>query len=288
MAIVTLFGEEYQIERRGTDGDRDAFVRLLEDLDGEVDAIGIGGADLYVVSGERKYEFREIRSLISVVKETPIVDGSGLKHTLEREAIRWLGRERVIDWPNTHVLLVSAVDRYGMAQALDEAGAHVVYGDLLFGLGLPLPVRSYEGVKKIAHVALPLITKLPLQWFYPTGAKQETRAPKHPKAFAEASVIAGDWHYIRRYAPDDLSGKTVITQTVRSADLDWLRTTGATQVITTTPVIDGETFATNVMEAVIVAMLGKPADQVSENDFLETLAKLDWHPTIIPLSSPVD
>lgn len=285
---MTLLGEEFQIERRGTDGDRDAFVRLLEDLDGEVDAIGIGGADLFVVSGDKKYEFREIRSLISVVKQTPIVDGSGLKHTLEREAIRWMGREGVIDWPNTHVLLVSAVDRYGMAQALNKAGAHVNYGDLLFGLGLPIPVRSYDGVQKIANIALPIITKLPLQWFYPTGAKQETRSPKHPKAFAEASVIAGDWHYIRRYAPDDLTGKTIITQTVRTSDLDWLRTAGAARVITTTPVIEGETFATNVMEAVIVALLNKPAAQVTELDFLETLERLDWHPNIIELSGPVD
>jgi len=34
-----MLGEDFQIERRGTDGDREAFRRLLEDLDGEVAAI---------------------------------------------------------------------------------------------------------------------------------------------------------------------------------------------------------------------------------------------------------
>lgn len=283
-ATVSLLGEKFQIERRGTDGDREAFRRLLEDLDGEVDAIGIGGADLYVVSGERKYQFKDIARLISVVKETPVVDGSGLKHTLEREAIKWLGREGGIAWPETKVLLVSAVDRYGMAQALDEAGAEVVYGDLLFGLGLPIPIHTYRGVRRVAEVALPVVTRLPIQWFYPTGAKQDTRSPKFGHYFHQADVIAGDWHYIRRYAPDRLAGKTILTQTVRTDDLTWLKEAGVWRVITTTPVIEGETFATNVMEAVIVAHLGKPVADVTERDYKETLTKLGWQPNILVLN----
>jgi hypothetical protein len=283
-ATVSLLGEEFQIERRGTDGDREAFRRLLEDLDGEVAAIGIGGADLYVVSGDRRYEFKEIARLISVVKETPVVDGSGLKHTLEREAVKWLGREGGISWPETKVLLVSAVDRYGMAQALDEEKAEVVYGDLLFGLGLPLPLHTYSGVRRVAGVALPVVTRLPIQWFYPTGAKQETRSPKFATYFQQADVIAGDWHYIRRYAPDRMAGKTILTQTVRADDLAWLKEAGVWRVITTTPVIEGETFATNVMEAVIVAHLGKQVADVTERDYLDTLAKLGWQPNILVLN----
>ena len=115
------------------------------------------------------------------------------------------------------------------------------------------------------------------------GEKQETRAPKFTKVFADATFVCGDWHYIRRYAPDDLSGKTVLTQSVRKADLDWLKTTKARRVITTTPVMGGETFATNVMEGVVVALLGKRPEQMTEQDYLETLARLDWSPNVIDL-----
>lgn len=278
---ATILGEEFCIERVGTDGDLAAFKAKSEELDGKVDALGVGGADIWVVVGEKRYEFRQIRQLISGVKQTPVVDGSGLKHTLERETIKVL--TEVIDWPKQRVLLVSAVDRYGMAQALDEVCPNVVYGDLLFGIGLPIPLRSYKAVKTVASIALPIVTKLPFKWFYPTGAKQEQRTPKHKKWFDWATVVCGDWHYIRRYAPDDLTGKTIITQTLRKADLDWLRTTGAKQAITTTPVMGGETFATNVMEGVIVTLAGKRPEQMTEQDYLDVLRRLGWVPNVIDL-----
>lgn len=281
---VEILGEQFLIERIGCDGDLRKFAQMFTELDGKVDALGVGGADIYVVVGEKRYAFKQILRLIGGAKKTPVVDGSGLKHTLERETIRALQSTGLADFSKERVLLVSAVDRFGMAQALEEAGAKVVYGDLLFGIGLPLRLRSYRSVKRLGSAILPLITKLPFKWFYPTGEKQEKRQPKHGWAFKEATIIAGDWHYIRRYAPDDLEGKTIITQTLRKADLEWLRSTRAKRAITTTPMMGGETFATNVMEAVIIALLGKKPDEVSSADYLGVLKKLDWKPNVIELA----
>lgn len=281
---LEILGEPFRIERLGTDGDLGAFARMFSELDGKVDALGVGGADIYVVVGTKRYAFRQIQHLVSGAKTTPVVDGSGLKHTLERETIHRLQREGTVDFTQERVLLVSAVDRFGMAQALIDVGAKTTYGDLLFGLGLPIPIRSYGTVKLIGAITLPIITRLPFKWFYPTGEKQESRTPKFPKVFADATFICGDWHFIRRYAPDDLTGKTILTQTVRKADLEWLKTTGARRVITTTPVMGGETFATNVMEGVVVALLGKRPEAMTESDYLETLQKLDWRPNVIDLS----
>jgi len=281
---TAILGETFQIERRGTDGDLKRFAELFIELDGHVDALGVGGCDIYVVVGERKYAFRQILSLVSGAKRTPVVDGSGLKHTLERQAILDLAERGIVDFKREKVLLVSAVDRYGMAQALVAQGADVVYGDLLFGLGLPIPIRSYRTVEWIGRLTLPIITRLPFKWFYPTGEKQEQRTPKHAKVFQEATFICGDWHFIRRYAPDRLDGKTVLTQTLRKADLDWLRSAGVRRAITTTPVIEGETFATNVMEGVLVTLIGKPLAEITEADYRAQLARLGWSPNVIELS----
>jgi hypothetical protein len=91
-------------------------------------------------------------------------------------------------------------------------------------------------------------------------------------------------HYIRRYAPDDLRGKTILTQTLRKADIDWLKEAGAWRAITTTPEMGGETFATNVMEGVIVSLLGKGPEEMQENDYLSTLEKLNWKPNVLELN----
>ena len=281
---ITLLGQDFLIERRGTNGDRQRFKSTMEELDGVAAALGVGGADIYVVVGERKYAFRDVLTLIAGVKKTPVVDGSGLKHTLERTTIHRLQDEGIVDFKHENVLLVSAVDRYGMAQALDQLCPNVVYGDVLFGLGLPIPLRSYRAVERIGRITLPIVTRCPIQWFYPTGEKQETRSPKHERYFQEATLICGDWHYIRRYAPNQLTGKTILTQTLRAADLEWLKSLGVARAITTTPPMGGETFATNVMEGVIVALLGRRPDELSESDYLGVLKQLDWRPNVIPLA----
>lgn len=281
---VEILGEKFLLERIGTDGDLQRFSNMFRDLDGKVDALGVGGADINLVIEDRRYAFRQIVKLVSVAKQTPVVDGGGLKHTLEREAIRSLQRDGIVDFKSEKVLLVSAVDRFGMAQAIAETGADVIFGDFLFGLGMNVPVRTYAEVKKLGAIILPILTQLPFKWVYPTGKKQETRTPKFEKVWAERTFICGDWHYIRKYAPEDLQGKTILTQTLRTADLDWLKTTGLRRAITTTPVIGGETFATNVMEGVVVALLGKRPEQIAETEYLEILGRLDWKPNVIDLN----
>jgi len=281
---VEILGTQFFIERIGTDGDLRAFSEMFTKLDGQVDALGVGGADIFVVVGDRKYEFRQISKLVSGTKNTPVVDGSGLKHTLERATIEFLQEQGIVDFRKESALLVSAVDRFGMAQALDKIGGRIVYGDLLFGMGVPIPIRSYTGVKRIGKLLLPIVTRLPFKWFYPTGQKQEIRKPKFPKIWNEATVIAGDTLLIKRFAAENLQDKTIITQTVRKADLEWMRKAGVRRVITTTPVMGGETFATNVMEAVLVVLIGKPLGKVTEEDYLQKLRELHWRPNVMDLT----
>jgi len=280
---VLIAGEPFLIERVGTDGDLRRFQQLFAELDGKVDALGVGGADLYIWVGDRRYTFRSIQRLVSVATKTPVVDGSGLKNTLEREALRWIQEHRVIDLSRSTVLLVAAVDRFGMAQELAQLARRVIYGDLVFAIGLPIPIRSYRTVEVLGRLVLPIITRLPFQWFYPTGEKQEKRTPRAERLFHEADVIAGDWHYIRRYMPDRIPNKTVITNTVRKADIEFLRAAGAARVITTTPIIEGESFATNVMEGVIVALTGRRPETLTPDDYRTALCQLHWSPSVIEL-----
>src|SRR5437588_9353947 len=81
-------GVAFQIRREGTDGDLDAAVRRIAELDGTVDAIGLGGIDRYLFAGGRRYEMRDAARLAAAARQTPVVDGSGLKQSLERETVR--------------------------------------------------------------------------------------------------------------------------------------------------------------------------------------------------------
>ncbi len=282
-----MLGVRFRIERRGTDGDKNRFRQLLSELDGKVDSIGLGGCDLYLWAQGRRYTFRDVQRLIEHVKHTPIVDGSGLKNTLERRAVERIEQKGILDWSEQNVLLVSALDRFGMAEALAERARAVVFGDALFALGVPLPIRNIRTLARLARLILPIVVRLPFEWVYPTGEKQERNTPRWEQTFRWADVIAGDWHYIRRYAPANLKGKVILTNTVRQADIEFLRERGADLLLTTTPVFGGETFATNVLEGVIVALSGASPDDLRESDYHLWLSRLGWDVGVVALAPSV-
>jgi hypothetical protein len=190
---LQLGGETISLVRRGTDGDVARAAAMMEAYDGKVDAIGLGGTDLYLVAGTHRYVFRESARLLSHVKRTPVVDGSGLKNTLERTLVRRLNAEGTVPFRGKKVLLLCAVDRFGMAEALTEAGADVTFGDLLYGLGLPFPLHSLTWLDRLARFVVPVITKLPIRWLYPTGKEQERQVVRYPEYFRDNEVIAGDF-----------------------------------------------------------------------------------------------
>ena len=270
-AKVTLdLGEEKIIvERRGTDGNLQAAKKLLEELDGKVDAFGLGGTDLYVYAGSKRYMFRESAELVKGVKKTPVLDGSGLKNSLERRLIQKLAAG-TINFKGSKALLVCGVDRFGMANALIEAGADVTFGDIIFGLGINKPIRSLKSLDFWAGLLAPVLTRLPVSWFYPMGAEQEKRISRYPEYFLESDIIAGDFHFIKKFMPDKLPGKIIITNTVTAHDREFLQKAGVKTLITTTPCLEGRSFGTNVMEAMLVALEGARGP-LSAEQYLELL-----------------
>ncbi|WP_334109999.1 quinate 5-dehydrogenase [Thermodesulfitimonas autotrophica] len=276
---MEILGETFEISRRGTDGDFAKAVQLLRELDGKVDAIGLGGIDVYLVAGGRRYAIKDGLRLLRTLKVTPACDGSGLKNTLERKVVAELFRAGILR-RGQRVLLVSAVDRFGMAEALVENGAEVIFGDLIFALGIPVPLRSLRTVAFLAALVLPVLGRLSFKLLYPTGQKQEKETPKYGRYYDWAEVVAGDFHYIKRYLPPRIPGKIILTNTTTKKDELLLKERGAKMLITTTPELQGRSFGTNVMEAVFLALLGKKWEEVTPADYLTLIEKIGLGPSI--------
>ncbi len=271
------------MQRRGVDGDLGRAAALIRELDGQVDALGLGGIDLYLQVGKMRYTLRDAVRLAAQAKRTPVLDGSGLKASLEKRVVERLHAE--VGLQNKKVLMVSAVERFGMAEALTETGARMRYGDLIFILNVPLPLRSLTTVRGLARALLPVALHAPISWLYPTGAAQEQGSGRfsslYTSFYAWAEVIAGDWHLIRRYLPERLDGKTILTNTTTTANVALLRERGAARLVTTTPRLNGRSLSTNVLEAAFVAVTGgKPlplgalAGYVAESGLAGTFLEL--------------
>jgi len=275
-----IMGEQFTIERRGTDGDVQRAVETIRSLDGRVDAIGLGGVDLYLVAGKHRFILRDARMMADAATVTPVVDGSGLKNTLERRIIAQLEDDGTLQFRGRKVLMVSAADRFGMAEALHERGAKLVLGDLVFALGIPITLSSLSLLAAVARALGPLISRLPMTMLYPTGKKQEEITPKYRRLYSRADIIAGDLHLIRRYMPDDLPGKVIITNTVTRDNVEEFRQRGVDLLITTTPELDGRSFGTNVMEGVLVALLGRRPEDLTGEDYDQLLDKMGLEPRV--------
>lgn len=276
---LELWGETFEVSRRGVDGQFKAAQALLRQLDGQVQAFGLGGVDIYLRCRDQRYSLRDGLRLAACAQKTPVVDGSGLKDSLETQVVERAG----LQLQGARVLVVSALDRFGLAQSLVDAGAKVTFGDKIFALNLDEPITSLDELEREAARLLPELVKLPISLLYPVGPSQ-TRIEPTPltdRYFAQADWICGDFHLIRRRLSDQLEGKRILTNTLTATDIELLRERGVAQIITTTPEFSGRSFGTNVLEAVLVAHLGG----VREQDYAELLRQLQWRPRILNLVS---
>jgi len=276
---ITLLGEEITIERIGTDGDVEKAIQLYNEMDGNVDAFGVGGIDLGLTVAGRYYPLYDAQQLVAGVRQTPVVDGGGLKITLERGIAQFIEQEIGDEVQPKRVLITSGVDRYGSALSFDEAGYDMIVGDLGFALGIPIPIRSLRGLHVVARIVAPLAGRLPLEFLYPTGEKQEQIVPKYGKWYNWATVVSGDCLYIKHHMPDRLDGKVIATNTTTPADVEAFHERGVRYLVTSTPRLEGRSFGTNMMEAALVAIAGK-GRPLTTDELDEMLKRLGLKPTL--------
>ena len=129
----------------------------------------------------------------------------------------------------------------------------------------------------------PLAAQLPFSVLYPTGSAQDK--PPKPNARMEelygwADVIAGDWQFVKKYMPDDMSGKWIITNTTTAADVELARAHGVELLVTSTPRLEGRSFGTNVIEATMVALDGATGELTPER-YRELLDLVGFRPDVL-------
>lgn len=254
---INLLGETVRIERIGTNGDEAKARQMFRDMDGKVDAFGVGGIDLGVHTPWKFYPLYSALKLVQDVKQTPYVDGSGVKETLETRVMQWVERKIGSEIQPKTAFLVAGITRYGMTESFIKAGYQCVFGDLMFGLDIPIAVHSMRSLNRLARILMPIVGRMPLSMLYPTGEKQEHVTPKYEKYYQGNSVTGGDFLYVKQHMPEDMRGKIIVTNTTTPADVEFLKKRGVKYLVTTTLSVDGRTFGANMVEAALIAAAGK-------------------------------
>ncbi|OAT87037.1 quinate 5-dehydrogenase [Desulfotomaculum copahuensis] len=281
---MELLGRHLLVERRGADGDPARAASWLRELDGRVDVLALGGVNLYLTAGRRRYPLKDGIRLAAAVRRTPLVDGSGIKASWERQIVPRLQKQLGWPRPGQTVLFSSVLDRWPLAEALAAAGCRLLIGDAAFALGLPLPFTSLRLFALAAAAAAPLFCRLPIGLLYPTGRRQEQIRPRFQSLYRRADILAGDFHFLRRHLPPRLDGKCVLTSTVTAADRRELAARGVRWLVTTAPEMAGRSFGANVLEAVCVALLDMAPAEIDPALYPPLLQKAGLTPGITRLN----
>lgn len=258
---IEFRGERYIVRREGYDGDLERFAAGLTRLDNDpnVLAIGFGGFSEFLDAAGRRYYFRAVKPFARLVKNKALVDGTGMKGAFEADAVRFMREDLGLDLSDKKALVTSAVDRWGLAMALADSCREVSYGDLLFALDVPMMIHSKKALTAFVRAVAPIAFQLPYEWLYDYQT-DDTHEPKRTaytdKLYADHDIIAADYKYVVKYMPPDMTGRWVVTNTTTAADAEYLRERGIELLVTTTPVLEGRSFGTNVMEALMVASEG--------------------------------
>ena len=280
---IELLGEQFRIRREGTDGDLDKAAARFAELDGQVAALGMGGIDIYLRADGRKYFFRDAKKLIRGVRATPVLDGSGLKGPVEGSTIDYLQQACGLELAGKKVLTTSAVDRWGMSEALQAAGTEQVFGDLQYAVDVPVMIHRWGTLRVLVRLLTPVVAQLPFSVLYPTGSDQDKTpksAPRMERLYQWADIIAGDWQYVRKYMPKDMRGKWIITNTTTAEDVALARERGVELFVTSTPRLDGRSFGTNVIEATMVALDGAKGELTPER-YRQLLDEVGFAPDVL-------
>jgi hypothetical protein len=267
------------IRRIGTGGDLSRAAGLFKSYDGMVSALGMGGVNMALRAGERRYKLAAGSKLAAQVKITPLVDGGGIKDTIEKDLVSYIRTKA--GWPRRDqvVLIPSVLDRFGLALSLEQAGCRLIIGDAMFALGMPLPFYSLASFNTAARAVLPLLRNLPIGFLYPLGEKKAEIKSRYERYYRRAEILAGDFHFLRRYLPADLSGKDIITSTVSPDDVKDLKNRGVRWLATASPSFNGRSLGANVLEAVCTALLESKRGPAS--GYYQCLyGQLGWEPRL--------
>jgi predicted amino acid dehydrogenase len=277
-----FLGENFTVERQGTDHDAKQAAQLIKEKRADADAIGLGMVREHYTVGTDHFVRPETRKLEKLSSDTPITTGARLREIVQEWTLRSAQMELGNIFSNARVLFLSGTINYRLASILSEFTDNLTFADPVAQFGLPNLLTSLRALELYATGSHPILrfesgkdlvpSIAPFQFFNHLVLR---------RAVKEAHVVVAPYEQLRHYGQDELDGKTVITSTVSDERLQELREKGVRLVLDCSIQPFKHTVGLNVIEAMVMAALDKPADEISHDDYLEIFTDLELKPRLL-------
>jgi predicted amino acid dehydrogenase len=250
----------------------------------EYDAVALEGLSATFQIAGRAYRHDYIWNQLDLGGVQGLVtDGSGLRASLERHLVRQAAEQLKPFITGKRILFFSGLNRHGSAEVLSGYSKHLVFGDLLYGFRLGIPINSFAAFVSSAPQLVRAVGQTPAQWYWPSARRSPRLMPRFQYYFRTADVIVGDLPYFQRYAPAQLEQKIVFTTLQSVADAELFAQRGVRSVISLTPQIDGQLMPLPVLEAALKLDRRTGLAAEMQDRLLEQIQELQLKPLILQL-----
>lgn len=283
-----FLGQDFNIKRFGTDGDIDKAAEMLLKWDNNADAIGLGGMK-FPPTIEPKFSIQKpegtLEKLSSKV-QTPVTMGSTLRNVAHEWSLRHTEFEFGNYFDNARVLFFSGTTNYRIAMVMSEFTDNLTFADPILKNGISKFLNSWRDLEMYAsgiHEVLKWIPSKRLSsMVMPVRVYNEYILQK---ALQKAQIVVvpsyGFFRYLEKSTLEELGGKIVVTSTAYDDRVEFLKDRGVDVIIDTTPKVLERVIDINVLEALILAALGKGQDQITDDDLLEIISDQGMDPRVV-------
>ena len=283
-----FLGHAFSVRRLGTDGDLNEMLDLLLQWDGKADAIGLGSMKFPNAIGpkhvlERRAE--KIRALSERVN-TPVTMGSALRSVVHEWAIRHVEFVFGNYFDNARVFFFSGLANHKIARILNEFTDNMIFADPILENGIGKFIKSVRDLELYASGIHEV-----LKWF-PGKKFSASLMPVRlwnihlmKKALQQAQVIVVPhydfYRYLENTGLEELGRKIIITSCAYEDRVTFLQERGVDAIIDTAPKVLEKVVGLNVLEAMMLAALGKKQNQIIDDDILEIICDQNMAPRVV-------
>ncbi len=274
-----FLGRKFNVQRLGADNDTTQAWELMRRHQTTADAIGLGEIGDHYQVGLRTLVNKETKRLLNVVTRVPVTSGATLRRLLQVRAVRYVQHELGNYFNNNHVLFLSGMRNYDMAVALSDYTKNLAFADALFLTGAPAMLTSLEQLELFAKGSN-WVPGRPSEMMESLLGRFKIK--RVAAEIAKAHVVVGTFAEIKAVARDgNLEGKTIITSAVDDDRLEFFKAQKVNLCVDVSPKLFSHVVGVNTIEAMMLAALETPAEEVSDDDFTEMIDELKITPRLL-------
>lgn len=283
---ATLLGQAFRLVRRGTSGDVEAAVAVVDEWRDRAAAFALSGVREARALGYFDGDDEDVVAIRQACGDVPVTDGELLTDVLQEWAIRGVQAEMPGYFTNARTLVLGSGHNARTAKVLAEYTPNVEYADPLVELD-SLALRAAATVLGLAGDVASLSMRLipgrlrqtlvsPAEWVAHELARRATR---------DNDVVVGSYDELTGFGLEDLAGKTVISSAISPERLSELAGRGVDRVIDTTPQpFRHLTVVASVLEAMMIVRAG--GERLDADGVLQAIQKAGLEPRSLLPNGP--